>query len=145
MKKYRLTIDHETYDVTVGDLHQSPLEVTVNGETILVTPEAAAASAAIPAARQEASPASAPAAAPAATARADASAVTAPIPGVVKDIAVKAGDSVATGEELLVLEAMKMNNIIRSPRDGVIAAVHVHIGEQVQHQSLLVEFTDKGE
>jgi len=143
MKKYRLTIDHETYDVTVGDLRQSPLEVTVNGETILVTPEAAPASIAVPSAQPQSPAPAAPV--PVAAAQADASAITAPIPGVVKDIAVKDGDSVTKGQELLVLEAMKMNNIIRSPRDGVIAAVHVQIGQQVQHRSLLVEFTDKGE
>jgi biotin carboxyl carrier protein len=46
------------------------------------------------------------------------------------------------GQDLLTLEAMKMKNAIRATRAGTIAAVHVNVGDQVQHGQVLLEFTD---
>jgi biotin carboxyl carrier protein len=66
--------------------------------------------------------------------------VTAPLPGVIISIDVKAGDVVKRGQSLLTLEAMKMKNAIRSTREGTIAEVHVANGDQVQHGQLLVSF-----
>jgi biotin carboxyl carrier protein len=66
--------------------------------------------------------------------------VLAPIPGVIISIQVKQGDEVSLGQELCVLEAMKMKNTIRSPRAGVIASVNVSSGETVKHHDVLVEF-----
>ena len=54
----------------------------------------------------------------------------APMPGVILDIAVKPGDKVAYGELLCALEAMKMKNAIRAPRDVVIASVEVQEGQK---------------
>lgn len=67
-------------------------------------------------------------------------AIRAPIPGVVLTLSVKPGDEVQAGQELLLLEAMKMKNTIRAPRGGVIAQVHVSAGQAVQHRDLLLEF-----
>jgi glutaconyl-CoA/methylmalonyl-CoA decarboxylase subunit gamma len=68
--------------------------------------------------------------------------VTAPIPGVIVAINVKPGQSVSRGEELCVLEAMKMKNSIRSAREGEIKSIAVIIGEQVSHGQTILEFTD---
>ncbi len=57
-------------------------------------------------------------------------------------IAVKPGDAVKPGQELLTLEAMKMKNAIRANRDGVVAAVLVAVGDHVKHGQALVEFTE---
>ena len=57
--------------------------------------------------------------------------VTAPLPGKVISIAVKAGDSVREGQELCVIEAMKMSNIIKSQRDCSIKNVLVSAGDSV--------------
>jgi 3-methylcrotonyl-CoA carboxylase alpha subunit len=64
--------------------------------------------------------------------------LTAPIPGVIAAVFVKAGESVLRGAPLLVLEAMKMEHQIRAPRDGVVDAVRVAVGAQVQEGAELV-------
>ena len=71
---------------------------------------------------------------------ANADEVIAPIPGLVAEVCVAPGDSVATGNVLLKLEAMKMQNNIVAPRDGVISAVHVEKGAEVGDHQLLVTF-----
>ena len=59
---------------------------------------------------------------------------------MVSSIAVAAGQTVARGDELLTLEAMKMMNVIRSPRDGRIDTVHVAQGSRVAQGEPLVSF-----
>ena len=66
--------------------------------------------------------------------------VRAPIPGVILSVSVHAGDSVAVGQELCVLEAMKMRNPICAGRSGVIESVHVTPGKHVQHREVMMEF-----
>jgi biotin carboxyl carrier protein len=66
--------------------------------------------------------------------------VSAPMPGVVLSFEVSEGDTVSRGQTLLVLEAMKMKNEIRSERDGVIAKIYPAAGAQVRHGELLMEF-----
>ena len=53
------------------------------------------------------------------------------MPGTILSVNVKAGDSVKAGDVLAILEAMKMENEIMAPHDGVVAAVHVNKGESV--------------
>lgn len=74
-----------------------------------------------------------------ATHRHDPGALEAPMPGRVAAVRVSPGQRVAKGEELLVVEAMKMENALRSPRDGVVRAVHVAPGEMVTPGRALVE------
>lgn len=66
--------------------------------------------------------------------------VKAPMPGMVINIAVEAGAEVKKGDPLLVLEAMKMENIIKSPRDGKIKAVKAVKGNAVEKNQPLVVF-----
>jgi 3-methylcrotonyl-CoA carboxylase alpha subunit len=61
------------------------------------------------------------------------------MPGRVAAVRVAAGQRVAKGEELLVVEAMKMENALRAPRDGVVRAVHVSVGDAVAPGRPLVE------
>ncbi|WP_456365180.1 pyruvate/oxaloacetate carboxyltransferase [Thermococcus sp.] len=65
--------------------------------------------------------------------------VTAPMPGKVLRVLVREGDSVRTGQGLLVLEAMKMENEIPSPRDGVVKKIHVKEGDTVNTGDPLIE------
>lgn len=66
--------------------------------------------------------------------------IKAPMPGLILDISVKAGDTVKENDTLLILEAMKMENSITSPRDGVIKSVTVKKGAAVDKNQLLIEF-----
>jgi 3-methylcrotonyl-CoA carboxylase alpha subunit len=58
--------------------------------------------------------------------------LTAPIPGVISAVFATVGANVRRGEALLVLEAMKMEHQIRSPADGLVEAIHVSAGDQVE-------------
>ena len=64
--------------------------------------------------------------------------VQAPMPGLVVRVAVTEGQHVAAGTELVVVEAMKMENQLRAPRAGVVAKVHVAVGEAVEKGTPLV-------
>ena len=68
--------------------------------------------------------------------------VIAPMPGLVREVAVVAGQPVVMGERLVVLEAMKMEHVLRAPRDGVIAAVPVIVGDQVTAGQLMISLED---
>jgi biotin carboxyl carrier protein len=66
--------------------------------------------------------------------------VKAPMPGLILDIKVNEGSSVEVGENLVILEAMKMENIIKSPRKGIIKSVKVKQGQSVDRNQILLEF-----
>lgn len=66
--------------------------------------------------------------------------IGAPMPGLILDINVKEGDVVKKGDKLMVLEAMKMENIIKSPGDGKIKSVKVTRGESVDSGQKLIFF-----
>lgn len=66
--------------------------------------------------------------------------IKAPMPGLIIDLKIKAGDSVKSGDALLILEAMKMENILKSPGEGVVKKVNVKKGDSVEKGQVLVEF-----
>lgn len=65
--------------------------------------------------------------------------VRAPMPGLVLDVLVEEGDEVTAEQGLLVLEAMKMENELKAPSGGVIAAIHATSGDAVDKDALLIE------
>ena len=66
--------------------------------------------------------------------------IKAPMPGLVLSIFTKEGAEVAKGENILVLEAMKMENIIKSPVEGKIKSIHIKNGDKVEKNQVLIEF-----
>ncbi|MBI3218915.1 MAG: biotin/lipoyl-binding protein [Bacteroidetes bacterium] len=66
--------------------------------------------------------------------------VKAPMPGLIIDLKVKVGDSVTTGDVLLILEAMKMENILKATGDGIVKEVKVKKGDSVEKGQVLIEF-----
>jgi len=64
--------------------------------------------------------------------------VPSPMPGTVMSYAVKEGDAVEIGQELCIVEAMKMQNILRSPRSGIIASCHVDVGHSVAADEVII-------
>lgn len=66
----------------------------------------------------------------------------APMPGTILSVEVKPGDAVARGQTVLMLEAMKMKNAIKSPRDAVVKQVLAQAGQAVKHGDVLVQFEE---
>jgi len=70
--------------------------------------------------------------------------VTAPMPGLIVRVAVAVGDRVRSGQGVVVMEAMKMENELRAPADGVVRAVRAEAGTAVEKGTVLVEFEPVG-
>ena len=121
MRKFNVTVNGVVYEVEVE-------EVSGGASAPAAAPVAAAAPAAAPA----------PKAAPAATGKAGSVAIKAPMPGTILKINVKVGDSVKKGDVVCVLEAMKMENDICAPEDGVVASVEVAQGASVATDAVVV-------
>lgn len=147
-RKLEITVNGKAFTVEVGSLAESPIDVTVNGQSYVVEisdkgvakVSDAESAATLQSAAQTVSvtpQAPQPAANPAS---ASAKAITAPMPGEIVEVFVKPGDQVNAGQELCSLEAMKMKNAIRSPREGVIANVDAQTGQKVAHGAVLVTF-----
>jgi len=167
MRRYRLEIRGRDFVIDVDDLAANRFAVTVGGESYevelagdedvsetTITPAFAPAHAAGTA---HSAPAAAGAAPVARKASARSAAVVtprkpaagggggtlaAPMPGVVIEVAVKAGDTVVRGQQVVTLEAMKMQNSIKSPRAGRIADVCVTAGQAVGHGDALIRFEE---
>ena len=70
---------------------------------------------------------------------------TSPLPGTVIEIFVKPGDKVEAGQVIVIIEAMKMKNSIRSVYSGTIGEVLVSAGQSVAHKQALIKFAEMGE
>ena len=143
MNRYRVTVDGRIYDVEIDDPHARPVTARLAGFAFSVDVEPAReedgdTAPALPALPEPSGPATPPAVAD--TGVSGPQAMTAPIPGVVASVSVKAGQTVARGDELVTLDAMKMLNVIRSPWDGTVATVHVATGAKVVQGEPLVTF-----
>ena len=138
----RVKVNDRWYTVEAVDVDSEPAVVLVDGERVevslsqpLVQADAPPAAAALPAQPATPAPAPAPAAAPSAGGRA----FTSPMPGIVLSVAVGVGDQVTTGDDICVLEAMKMQQTLKADWSGVVSAVHVIAGQQVQDGDAIVE------
>jgi biotin carboxyl carrier protein len=158
VRRYTLSIGEREFTIDVQERSADRFEVVVGGERYDVTlsgdedlPEATITPGLAPGrgsgASRPAPPPAAPSAARAAPAAppqgrggGGAAALNAPMPGVILEIGVAAGDRVEHGQAIAVLEAMKMKNNIRSPRAGTIAEVCVAVGQAVGHGDPIVRF-----
>ena len=123
MKRFNITVNGKTYDVAVEETDASSAPV--------------AAAPAAPAAPAPAAPA--PAAAPVAAPAGSVSGtdVKSPMPGTILDVKAAVGDSVAKGQAIFVLEAMKMENDIVAPVDGKIVSITAKKGDSVNANDVL--------
>jgi biotin carboxyl carrier protein len=133
MKRYQITLGDRTYDVKVlSDPHQEQVQVEVDGETLTV--EVKTLPLTEETNRAEPAPVATPAPAPSSTT------VAAPLPGVIKSICVQPGQQVSRDDELIIIEAMKMDNVIRAQRAGTIGTIHVAEGRHVAHGNPLLDY-----
>ena len=140
-KKLKVIVNGKPYLVEIEDNGGADTAVTVNGVAYSVNLEAADGPE-VPAVPAATTP---PALAEkthttARSVTAGSGVLAAPMPGVILDIAVKAGDAVKRGDLLCALEAMKMKNAIRAPREAVIASVEVQDGQKVAYGDVLIKF-----
>ena len=131
----RIKIKGQDYDVHIEDLNQRPVIARIRDERFEVWPEIESHHATITSPRiSEPEPLSG------LQTNQKAKSIHSPLPGTVTDIFIQAGAEVQTGETLLIIEAMKMKNVIRAGQSGKIAVVHIHPGQTVQYKQLLVDF-----
>jgi len=129
MNSFKYTINGNVYKVVINRIEDTVADVEVNGtsykvemnrpaKTQIVTINRPAQTPLKPIAQvQKGSP--------------KASALRSPLPGIILEIACKVGDTVRKGQKVMVLEAMKMENVINAEKDGVIKEIKVNKGDSV--------------
>ena len=142
MKNYKLKINGNDYNVDINEVEGQDIKLEVNGTSYVVTvdqeikqqkkavvrPVAATAQVA-PAAAGPVQKSNAPAAG---------AKVTTPLPGTILDVFVNVGDTVKSGQTVVLLEAMKMENNIEADTDGTVKEVKVRKGDSVLEGDVLV-------
>jgi glutaconyl-CoA/methylmalonyl-CoA decarboxylase subunit gamma len=144
MKKFSFTINGNQYDVEIKSVEDNVAEVKVNGFTHtvefdrvlestktprLVRPEAIPSTDITPSEQKTSSP----------SAPKGAGFIKSPLPGTILDVYVTIGDIVKPGDKLVILEAMKMENIINSDKGGKVVSVNVKKGDAVMEGDILIQ------
>lgn len=122
MKKYNITVNGTVYEVVVeeaGEVTSAPVAAPAVQAPVSKAPAAAPKAPAAPTGNQGSNK------------------VLAPMPGTVLEVKVSAGQTVKKGDTVCVLEAMKMENDIPAPCDGVIASVNIQKGASVNANDVL--------
>lgn len=141
--KYTVRIAQKTYEVEIKDIHARPVIAHVDGQEFEVNPENATelearAERSLQKEAQEIK--SFESLKPRSSPSLNVNEMRAPLPGTVTEVFVKAGDQIESGQVIVVIEAMKMKNSIRSIRAGRIAEVLVSANQTVAHKQILVRF-----
>ena len=131
MKKFNITVNGNVYEVEVEEItaNSAPAPV-VKAAPIPVAPPVV----------QAAAPVKEAPVAPAASGSQGSKKATAPMPGSITKITVEIGQKITEGDTLCILEAMKMENEIPSPCDGIVASINVQSGTTVNAGDILVTF-----
>ena len=155
MKKYQYKVQGVDYEVEIAEVEGKIARVNVNGipfeiemqkpinaakhPALAATKRASSAPAASAAPVAAAPVAAAPAKpAPAAAPAGAGNAIKAPLPGTINAINVKVGDTVAVGDIVIVLEAMKMQNNIESEYAGTVTSITVSQGDSVMEGAVML-------
>ncbi len=147
MKEYKLKINGNDYNVVINEVEESTASVEVNGTpfnvefekpiskpTAIKVVRTSNAAPAVPPVAAKPNPVTPHPSAP----TSGGTTITSPLPGVILEVSVKEGDSVKKGQKVMVLEAMKMENIIEAPVDGVVKSVKTNKGDSVLEGAPLV-------
>jgi biotin carboxyl carrier protein len=151
--KYKITVNSKVYEVEIENINVRPVVAFVDGDRFEVMPEYGDQAEVRKVADERKNKAETksfnsnqPAVVSAAPNQALSGNIqTAPLPGTVIEVFVKPGDKVEAGQVILVIEAMKMKNSIRSVYSGTIGEVLVSAGQSVAHKQALIKFAEMGE
>lgn len=136
MKRIRVKVNDEWYDVRVGDLYQTPVEVVVDGETLLVE-IGDPSDAELPARRPPPPKTELPGLR--GVTQGNDRVVRCPLPGKVVSIAVAKGQELDSGDEICLLESMKMEQSVRMAQSGVVKGVKIKKNQTVEAGQPLLE------
>jgi len=129
MNNFKYTINGNVYKVVINRIEDTVAEVEVNGTTYKVEMNKPAKKEIVTITRPIQT-----AAAPVPKVQAETprvSVLRSPLPGVILEISCKVGDSVKKGQKVMILEAMKMENVINAEKDGVVKTIKVNKGDSV--------------
>ena len=139
MKEYKYTINGNKYEVAIGEIVDNIATLTVNGEEFKVEMEKQAEPEKKKPVVRSAAAASADEGSKAEGAAVNtAGALKSPLPGVITDILVEVGQEVQAGDNVIVLEAMKMANNLQAEKSGKVTAICVQVGQSVMEDEALV-------
>ena len=130
MKKYKITVNGQTYEVEVEEIGETP---QVQSPVTPVAPE-------IQQPKPQTKSEPKVQAKPKTAGTAGKNKITAPMPGTIMSIKKKAGDNIQKGDIVMILEAMKMENEIIAPEDGVITSIDTSEGASVNTGDILATF-----
>ena len=136
MRRLRVRVNDEWYAVEVGDTYQSPVEVIVDGETFLVE-VGSPGDGAMPSPRKAAPKAELPGLR--GLTQGDERVIRCPLPGKIVEVTVKKGQQMEVGEEICLLESMKMEQSVRMAKAGLVKNVKVKKGQAVNAGQPLIE------
>ena len=144
MKKFKFTIDDKIFEVSVNEQDKNVAEVVVNGQPYTVKFERENAVVDKPIIQKKVQkyntdPPSKKATTPVAKKAGSEKSVKSPLPGNIFKIPVSVGQAVKRGEQLIIIESMKMENNIMADEDGIVRAIHVQIGQSVLQGDALVD------
>lgn len=137
MKKYKFTIKGHEYDVEIKDFDENIANIEVNGTPYKVevhkemkTTKTPTLIRKTPTAPKENKPLQR---------SSTLSTIKAPLPGNILQILVKVGDEVKRGQNLLIMEAMKMENNVLAEKEGIISSIKINVGDTVLQNDTLIE------
>ncbi len=154
MKTYKYKVQGVDYEVEIAEVEGKIAKVNVNGipfeiemqkpinaakhPALAATKRSAAAPAAAPVAATPVQPVAKPQPAQPAAAAGAGTPVKAPLPGTINTINVKVGDTVAVGDVVVILEAMKMQNNIEAENAGTVTSILVNPGDSVMEGAVML-------
>jgi biotin carboxyl carrier protein len=148
--KYKITVNEKMYEVEIENINARPVIALVDGERFEVMPQNAAQADTRKEAGEAIEKKSFVPNSPKTTTISpnpamSGNTLTAPLPGTIVEVFVKPGDKVEAGQIVVVIEAMKMKNSIRSVYSGNVSEVLISKGQSVAHKQALIKFADLGE
>jgi len=145
MKKYVLNIGDTDYRASVLEISDDSAKISIDGKIYEVNIKEFGMNGKVPAGEKPSPVLSPEGSGPGGTKNQEkkelisGDGIISPMPGVIISVNVKEGERIKAGEHVLTIEAMKMENEIKAPYDGIVGRVHVSENDNVSEEELLIE------